>query len=199
MSEIVNVVESLDVRDADKVVLPESAVIGCNGVQIQLMKETVASVQTSFAVAGAAMRSASQELYHLRGPKRGIKVYLKIFTGVEPVIHENFWPFDGIQVCPFEMYPTEDAEGNTIEDEEIREILAHADWKGATIGDDTAGLFTQLVGDPDLVLPESVSDKTSKSSVQSRSKTFRVIVDQTKDMKSPRVPDMGTRPNSGEQ
>ena len=60
MSEIVNVVESLDVRDADKVVLPESAVIGCNGVQIQLMKETVASVQTSFAVAGAAMRSASQ-------------------------------------------------------------------------------------------------------------------------------------------
>ena len=39
MSEIVNVVESLDVRDADKVVLPESAVIGCNGVQIQLMKE----------------------------------------------------------------------------------------------------------------------------------------------------------------
>ena len=69
----------------------------------------------------------------------------------------------------------------------------------STIGDDTAGLFTQLVGDPDLVLPESVSDKTSKSSVPSRSKTFRVIVDQTKDMKSPRTPDMGTQPNSGEQ
>ena len=67
MSEIVNVVESLDVRDADKVVLPESAVAGCNGVQIQLMKETVASVQTCFAVAGAAMRSAAQDLYHLRG------------------------------------------------------------------------------------------------------------------------------------
>jgi len=67
MSEIVDAIGSLDVRDADKVVLPESAVIGCNGVQIQLMKETVANVQTSFAVAGAAMRSAAQELYHLRG------------------------------------------------------------------------------------------------------------------------------------
>lgn len=67
MSEIVDVVESLDVRDADKIVLPQSAVVGCNGVQIQLMKETVASVQTSFAVAGAALRSAAQELHHLRG------------------------------------------------------------------------------------------------------------------------------------
>ena len=45
MSEIVNVVESLDVRDADKVVLPESAVIGCNGVQIQLMKEWSSGIQ----------------------------------------------------------------------------------------------------------------------------------------------------------
>ena len=45
----------------------------------------------------------------------------------------------------------------------------------STIGDDTAGLFTQLVGDPDLVLPESVSDKTSTSSVRSRSKTLESL------------------------
>ena len=86
MSEIVNVVESLDVRDADKVVLPESAVIGCNGVQIQLMKETVASVQTSFAVAGAAMRSASQELYHLRGALAKKKLWNQfIKSGALPI------------------------------------------------------------------------------------------------------------------
>ena len=86
MSEIVNAVESLDVRDADKVVLPESAVIGCNGVQIQLMKETVASVQTSFAVAGAAMRSAAQELYHLRGALAKKKLWNQfIKSGALPI------------------------------------------------------------------------------------------------------------------
>ncbi len=86
MSEIVDVVESLDVRDADKVVLPESAVVGCNGVQIQLMKETVASVQTSFAVAGAAMRSAAQELYHLRGALAKRKLWNQfIKSGALPI------------------------------------------------------------------------------------------------------------------
>ena len=86
MSEIVDVIDSLDVRDADKVVLPESAVVGCNGVQIQLMKETVASVQTSFAVAGAAMRSAAQELYHLRGALARKKLWNQfIKSGALPI------------------------------------------------------------------------------------------------------------------
>lgn len=67
MSEIVSAIESLDVRDADSIVLPESAVAGCNAVQIRSMKATVASVQQSYAVAGAALRSASEELYTLRG------------------------------------------------------------------------------------------------------------------------------------
>jgi len=38
------------------------------------------------------------ELYHLRGTPRGLRVYLRIFTGVDPVIHENLWPFDGLVV-----------------------------------------------------------------------------------------------------
>lgn len=38
------------------------------------------------------------ELYHLRGTLRGMKIYLKIFTGFEPIIHENEWPFNGIVV-----------------------------------------------------------------------------------------------------
>jgi phage tail-like protein len=76
------------------------------------------------------------ELYHLRGTVRGIRIYLKIFTGVEPVIHENHWPFDGIQVCPFEMYPTHDAHGIEITDEELRTAIARPEWKGATIGED---------------------------------------------------------------
>jgi hypothetical protein len=67
MSEIVTAVESIEMRDPSSIVLPESAVVGCNAVQIDQMKQTVATVQTSFAVAGAAMRSAAEELYHLRG------------------------------------------------------------------------------------------------------------------------------------
>ncbi|MDC3378839.1 phage tail protein [Planctomycetota bacterium] len=38
------------------------------------------------------------ELYHLRGTPRGLRVYLRLFTGVDPVIHENVWPFDGVVV-----------------------------------------------------------------------------------------------------
>lgn len=38
------------------------------------------------------------ELYHLRGTPRGLKIFLKIFTGVDPKIHENVWPFDGVTV-----------------------------------------------------------------------------------------------------
>jgi phage tail-like protein len=36
------------------------------------------------------------ELYQLRGTVRGLKIYLKIFTGVEPIIHENTWPYEGV-------------------------------------------------------------------------------------------------------
>jgi phage tail-like protein len=76
------------------------------------------------------------ELYQLRGTVRGIKVYLKIFTGVEPTVHENYWPFEGIQVCPFDMYPTHDQYGNEITDEDIRKAFARPEWKGATVGED---------------------------------------------------------------
>lgn len=38
------------------------------------------------------------ELYHLRGTPRGLRVYLRIFTGVDPVIIENAWPFEGFVV-----------------------------------------------------------------------------------------------------
>ncbi|MFC1705416.1 phage tail protein [Planctomycetota bacterium] len=77
------------------------------------------------------------ELYHLRGTVRGIKIYLKIFTGVEPTIHENYWPFDGMQVCPFSMYPTHDSDGNEITDEDFRKVACRPDWGGATVGEDT--------------------------------------------------------------
>ena len=30
------------------------------------------------------------------GTVRGLKIYLKIFTGVEPIIHENTWPYEGV-------------------------------------------------------------------------------------------------------
>jgi phage tail-like protein len=38
------------------------------------------------------------ELYHLRGTPRGLRVYLRLFTGVDPVITENAWPFEGFVV-----------------------------------------------------------------------------------------------------
>ena len=38
------------------------------------------------------------ELYHLRGTPRGLRVYLRIFTGVDPEIIENAWPYDGCVV-----------------------------------------------------------------------------------------------------
>lgn len=86
MSEIVSAVESIEARDPDSIILPESAVIGCNAVQIKMMKETVASVQTSFAVAGAAMRSASEELFHLRGALARKKLWNQfVKSGVLPI------------------------------------------------------------------------------------------------------------------
>ena len=38
------------------------------------------------------------ELYHLRGTPRGLRIYLRIFTGVDPLIIENTWPFQGFVV-----------------------------------------------------------------------------------------------------
>ena len=38
------------------------------------------------------------ELYKLRGTVRGLKLFLEIFTDVEPEIYENQWPFDGFRV-----------------------------------------------------------------------------------------------------
>lgn len=38
------------------------------------------------------------ELYHLRGTPRGLRVYLRIFTGVDPEIIENAWPYEGCVV-----------------------------------------------------------------------------------------------------
>jgi phage tail-like protein len=38
------------------------------------------------------------ELYHLRGTPRGLRVYLRLFTGVDPVIEENHWPFEGFVI-----------------------------------------------------------------------------------------------------
>ncbi len=76
------------------------------------------------------------ELYHLRGTKRGLRIYLKIFTGVEPRIIENYWPFEGIQVCPFPMDPKDPYTGKEIEDAEERKAAAHPDWQGATVGVD---------------------------------------------------------------
>lgn len=38
------------------------------------------------------------ELYHLRGTPRGLRVYLRIFTGVDPIVVENTWPFPGFVV-----------------------------------------------------------------------------------------------------
>lgn len=101
------------------------------------------------------------ELYHLRGTLRGIRIYLKIFTGVEPTIHENYWPFEGIQICPFPMTPVvKDKNGKVIDEdaadfemkkiqfeedmkkartpttfEEQKRLLAHPEWKGSTIMD----------------------------------------------------------------
>jgi len=38
------------------------------------------------------------ELYKIRGTVKGLKVFLSIFTGVEPEIIENQWPFKGFRI-----------------------------------------------------------------------------------------------------
>ncbi len=38
------------------------------------------------------------DLYRIRGTKRGLTLFLKLFTGHEPDIEENTWPFKGFRV-----------------------------------------------------------------------------------------------------
>ncbi len=38
------------------------------------------------------------KLYSIRGTVKGLKVFLSIFTGFEPEIIENTWPFDGFRI-----------------------------------------------------------------------------------------------------
>ncbi len=38
------------------------------------------------------------DMYGLRGTVRGLKLFLSIFTGIEPKITENEWPYDGFRV-----------------------------------------------------------------------------------------------------
>lgn len=38
------------------------------------------------------------DIYGYRGTVRGLKMFLTIFTGVEPRIYENRWPFEGFRV-----------------------------------------------------------------------------------------------------
>jgi phage tail-like protein len=38
------------------------------------------------------------DLYRIRGTKRGLSLFLRLFTGQEPDIEENTWPFKGFRV-----------------------------------------------------------------------------------------------------
>jgi phage tail-like protein len=45
-----------------------------------------------------ALIKRSVDLYRMRGTKRGLALFLKLFTGHEPDIIENEWPFKGFRV-----------------------------------------------------------------------------------------------------
>jgi phage tail-like protein len=45
-----------------------------------------------------ALVKRAVDLYRIRGTKRGLTLFLKLFTGHEPEIHENEWPFKGFRV-----------------------------------------------------------------------------------------------------
>ncbi|HLL21658.1 MAG TPA: phage tail protein [Kofleriaceae bacterium] len=45
-----------------------------------------------------ALIKRAVDLYRIRGTKRGLALFLKLFTGHEPDIHENTWPFKGFRV-----------------------------------------------------------------------------------------------------
>ena len=45
-----------------------------------------------------ALIKRAVDLYRIRGTKRGLTLFLKLFTGHEPEIVENTWPFKGFRV-----------------------------------------------------------------------------------------------------
>src|SRR5882672_11681797 len=45
-----------------------------------------------------ALVKRAVDLYRIRGTKRGLALFLKLFTGHEPEIQENTWPFKGFRV-----------------------------------------------------------------------------------------------------
>jgi phage tail-like protein len=45
-----------------------------------------------------ALIKRAVDLYRIRGTKRGLILFLKLFTGYEPEIAENTWPFKGFRV-----------------------------------------------------------------------------------------------------
>lgn len=45
-----------------------------------------------------ALIKRAVDLYRIRGTKRGLTLFLKLFTGHEPTIEENTWPFKGFRV-----------------------------------------------------------------------------------------------------
>ena len=83
--EALVVPDQIVARDASTVVLPEALVEGLVPYQISMMKETVASVEVGFAVAGKALRSMAQELRMLREnlPKRTWTKFTE--SGVLPI------------------------------------------------------------------------------------------------------------------
>jgi phage tail-like protein len=45
-----------------------------------------------------ALIKRAVDLYRIRGTKRGLMLFLKLFTGHEPKIEENTWPFRGFRI-----------------------------------------------------------------------------------------------------
>jgi len=45
-----------------------------------------------------ALIKRAVDLYRIRGTKRGLSLFLRLFTGHEPDIEENIWPFQGFRV-----------------------------------------------------------------------------------------------------
>jgi len=54
-----------------------------------------------------ALIKRAVDLYRIRGTKRGLSLFLKLFTGHEPDIKENTWPFKGFRM------QNDDDEGET--------------------------------------------------------------------------------------
>jgi hypothetical protein len=45
-----------------------------------------------------ALIKRAVDLYRIRGTRRALALFLKLFTGYEPNIEENTWPFKGFRV-----------------------------------------------------------------------------------------------------